>query len=540
MMNVRRGAISRIVNNLIADGVIFEGATGQAVRGRKPTFLYIDSRRRAVVAADIRASETFLLLADLRGNPTSDVIRMPTSRDPRELAPAMAERIKRMLVENREVDACDGVGVVVPGMVEHSTMRVLHAPTLGWKDVDLHGPLAAATGLPVQIENSGRACALAQAWAVREAAGTLRDVVFVSVSEGVGVGVMIHGELLRGRNNVAGEFGHVPLSLEALAARAAPTAAGKPTFPIAPLSRATSVSRSTTMRSHPVTALNSPSRISLRGRAGGTRKLSPPLKPQRDISALASALCVNTFDPACVYIGGEITRAWDLIEPTVRAAMAERALTAAAAATDVRAGAGVRDIRACVERPHWSSRLRTPSAASLKGRRDRYLATLVASFLTPAAPSQSSPSPPDESPRSPPPPYPPPPRPLKPLPPGKETPRTRHPPDAPPTPTDNPRESPPPAPPLAANTVVTPATPGPPEKSLPPGVSPPWATPQTPEQTPKFFCRKAIRNTVPLDKAIQFVIDSQYPIGRPPPPPPLPPHPPHPDPPPRKHRFPPM
>ncbi len=53
-------------------------------------------------------------------------------------------------------------------MVEHSTMRVLHAPTLGWRNVNLREPLAAATGLPVQIENSGRACALAQAWAMRE------------------------------------------------------------------------------------------------------------------------------------------------------------------------------------------------------------------------------------------------------------------------------------------------------------------------------------------------------------------------------------
>jgi predicted NBD/HSP70 family sugar kinase len=51
---------------------------------------------------------------------------------------------------------------------------------------------------------------------------------------------------------------------------------------------------------------------------------------------LGLAAVVNTFDPACVYIGGEITRAWDLIEPTIRASMAERALTAAAAATEVR------------------------------------------------------------------------------------------------------------------------------------------------------------------------------------------------------------
>ena len=40
------------------------------------------------------------------------------------------------------------------------------------------------------------------------------DLVFVSVSDGVGVGVMIHGEVLRGRHNIAGEFGHVPLSLD--------------------------------------------------------------------------------------------------------------------------------------------------------------------------------------------------------------------------------------------------------------------------------------------------------------------------------------
>ena len=335
MMNVRRGAISRIVNNLIADGVIFEGATGQAVRGRKPTFLYIDSRRRAVVAADIRASETFLMLADLRGNPTSGVIRMPTIRDPRELAPAMAERIKRLLVENREVDACDGVGVVVPGMVEHSTMKVLHAPTLGWKDVDLHGPLASATGLPVQIENSGRACALAQAWAVRETAGALGDVVFVSVSDGVGVGVMIHGELLRGRNNVAGEFGHVPLSLDGPRCSCGSNGCWEAYIS----NRATLARYFGQPLDHDTFASANPQftidDLIARARSRDAKAFSAIESTARYLG-IGLAAVVNTFDPACVYIGGEITRAWDLIEPTVRSAMAERALTAAAAATDVR------------------------------------------------------------------------------------------------------------------------------------------------------------------------------------------------------------
>ena len=51
---------------------------------------------------------------------------------------------------------------------------------------------------------------------------------------------------------------------------------------------------------------------------------------------LGLASVINALDPACVYIGGEITQAWDLIESTVRSALAERALTAAAAATDIR------------------------------------------------------------------------------------------------------------------------------------------------------------------------------------------------------------
>ena len=58
-MGVRRGSVSPIVNDLLESGLIVEGATGKTVRGRKPTFLYIDARRRTVIAVDVRASQTF-------------------------------------------------------------------------------------------------------------------------------------------------------------------------------------------------------------------------------------------------------------------------------------------------------------------------------------------------------------------------------------------------------------------------------------------------------------------------------------------------
>jgi predicted NBD/HSP70 family sugar kinase len=335
-MGVRRGSVSLIVNDLLQSGRIVEGATGKTERGRKPTFLYIDSGRRTVIAVDVRASQTYLMIADLLGKPLSGVAGFPTARDPKELTASLARRIRAMLGEHGGLAACEGLGVVVPGMVEHSTMRVLHAPTLGWRNVDLREPLAAATGLPVQIENSGRACALAQLWAHAGPSSPAGDLVFVTVSDGLGLGVIVHGELLRGRHNVAGEFGHVPLTLtgprcscgatgcwEAYVSNRATLARyfGRPAESDDPVPDA---ERQFTMED-----------LIARARGGDVKARAAIQATGRYLGAGLVAI-INLFDPARVYVGGEITTAWDLIEGDVRAALAERALTPAAAATEIR------------------------------------------------------------------------------------------------------------------------------------------------------------------------------------------------------------
>ena len=336
-MGVSRAAVTLIVNDLLKRKLIFEGATGETVRGRKPTFLYIDSRRRAVVAADIRASQTYLMLADLLGKPLGGVVSFATDRDPKALVKSLATAIKRLLASHPEVDTCEGIGVVVPGMVEHATMRVLHAPTLGWHDVTFREPLAAATGLPVQIENSGRACALAQMWALRtDAVSMPSELVFVSVSDGIGVGVIVNGEVMRGRHNIAGEFGHVPLSLdgprcscgangcwEAYVSNRATLARyfGRPLKTDGPEDAA---HRAFTIED-----------LITRARSGDAKAVAA-LEATARYLGLGLASIVNAVDPACVYVGGEITAAWDLISGAVRTALAERTLTPAAAETELR------------------------------------------------------------------------------------------------------------------------------------------------------------------------------------------------------------
>jgi N-acetylglucosamine repressor len=337
-MGVRRGSVSLLVSDLLQSGLIVEGASGRTVRGRKPTFLYIDSLRRTVVAVDVRASRTYLMPADLLGKPLSGVVGFPTVRDPRLLAAALGARIRALLAEHGGVAACEGVGVAIPGMIEHSTMRVLHAPTLGWRNVDVHGLLADAIGLPVHIENSGRACALAQLWAMHGGNGSSAgDFVFVSDSDGLGIGDIVRGELLRGRHNVAGEFGHVPLSMdgprcscgavgcwEAYVSNRATLAryfgrAAESDDPIPDDERGFSVED-----------------LISRARRGDSRALHAIRETGRFLGAGLVSV-VNVFDPTRVYVGGEITAAWDLMEYDVRTAFAERALTPAAAATEIRA-----------------------------------------------------------------------------------------------------------------------------------------------------------------------------------------------------------
>jgi N-acetylglucosamine repressor len=333
LMGTRRGAVSLLVNELIAEGAIFEGATGEAKRGRKPTFLYIDSRKRCVVAVDIRPTRTFLMVTDLVGRQLASVTSFPTEREPKRFVADLVKRIKAVLIEHKDLGRCQGVGVVVPGMVESDAGRVLLAPNLGWKDVNLRDPIAAGLGMPVQIENSGKACALAQLWATRDAKAPT-NFVYITVSDGLGVGIVMGNELVRGQHNIAGEFGHVPLNVDGPRCGCGATGCWE-----AYVSNLATLSRyfGRDLRSRPVAADVAALTVDdliARARGGDGKAMAALLSTARYLG-LGLGSVVNAIDPSHVYIGGEITAAWDLIEPTVRAALAERALTQPAGATPI-------------------------------------------------------------------------------------------------------------------------------------------------------------------------------------------------------------
>jgi len=337
-MSMTRGVVSVLVQELIAQGLIYEGATGEVARGRKPTFLHIRTQDRLAVAVDVRFSKTFLMLSDFSGRQLA-LETYDTIFNVPQFVKDLAARIRRILKTRGIEGDCEGIGVVVPGMVDHRTGRILNAPTLGWRDVDVRDPLAAATGLPVQVENSGRACSLAHMWLERGEAASTQSFVYISVSDGVGVGVVVNGELVRGHDHIAGEFGHMPLSLDGPRCMCGMTGCWEAYVSnLATLSRYFGWNLSklspNSLRDAERKTFSVPDLVA-RAR-GGDAKANAAVQTTARFLGLGLATIVNVVNPDCIYLAGEITTAWDLIENTVREALAERALTESAARTPLR------------------------------------------------------------------------------------------------------------------------------------------------------------------------------------------------------------
>ena len=333
LMGVRRGAISRLVQDLIRAKHVFEGQKGESKRGRKPRHLYIETRRRCALAVDISASRTLILVTDPLGHPLLDIQEFPTRARPQVLVNELARNIERILAEHPDVGKCLGVGVAIAGLVDEGRGRLRFAPTLGWRDVDLVEPLQAAIQLPVILENSVKACVLAQVWAVRGHAPVDGLVAFVNASDGVGVGIALDGQLLRGAHNNAGEFGHVTISMdgprcacgqkgcwEAYVSLRAIVARYHGTDPSWPASaKATGITVAT---------------ISARARGGEARALAT-LRETGEYLGRGFATIVKAVEPRRIYMSGEITDAWDLVLPSVQQAMREQALIREAGETEI-------------------------------------------------------------------------------------------------------------------------------------------------------------------------------------------------------------
>jgi glucokinase len=168
--------------------------------------------RPALLGIDLGGTKVAYAVAGPDGRPRIER-RRPTepSGDPAADVARMAGDLRALLAEaGLRPEDLGAVGVSVPGPFDPDSGTVLRPPNLdGWDEVPLRDWLEKALGVAVHLDNDANAAALAE-WRFGAGQGT-RHLVYLTMSTGVGAGLILDGRVYRGVRGGAGELGHVQL-----------------------------------------------------------------------------------------------------------------------------------------------------------------------------------------------------------------------------------------------------------------------------------------------------------------------------------------
>jgi predicted NBD/HSP70 family sugar kinase len=310
---LQRSTVSQIVEQLIQEKWVREGSVASPPRGRRPTLLVLNEDL-AVIAVDLRPKQATVGTVDLNGRLLDRSIVSITS-DPATSTQLITDCIRRMqqAIPGKSIE---GIGIALPGRVDPETQQMIFAPNLHWHPFDLMGAVESATGLPVKMENAATACLLAEI-TYRRIEG-VRDIVLVTVSEGVGAGVFADGRLVFGHHGMAGEFGHVPLDPDGVRCGcgrkgcwetlASCNAALRYYKALAPRSRAISFHDLLQMAEE------------------GNEAAASALTQQAEQIGRGLRMIIAGLSPSVVLIAGDITSAWRRFGPVIEKEVANQTL----------------------------------------------------------------------------------------------------------------------------------------------------------------------------------------------------------------------
>ncbi len=325
---LQRSTVSAITEQLISERWVAEGAVSNLPRGRKPTFLHLNSQRAGIFGVNVRPFVTNMALANLDGQfLVQETLPTPATAD--EFVAQVSQRIHDLMRAHPEM-AYEGVGVSLPGRIDSTSQRFVFAPNLGWERGDLKQQMEAATGLSVELENEANACALSEFWFGRQPEG-VRNLIAVAVSEGIGVGMVLNGQLVRGPSGLAGEFGHISI------------AEGGPKC-------ACGNHGCWEVYASNLAALRYYHEPSRTGRNGAGSKQTPVIKDFDELIHHAEhgnpranealdlmahhlgaglAMLVTGLAPDVIVVVGEVTRLWDRVGPIINQVIRQRSFTQA-------------------------------------------------------------------------------------------------------------------------------------------------------------------------------------------------------------------
>ncbi|MDY0342142.1 MAG: ROK family transcriptional regulator [Lentimicrobium sp.] len=311
--------ITRAVDELMAEGWITDHGIGESTGGRPPWMCGLNPSSWYMIGIDLERAYIKMAVFDMHNQPVNEIHELNEGLDDTEdVIDFIANKVDELLTAyNIDKKKVLGIGLSLPGLIDIRTGLSYTYLNSGIPPADL---LWQKTGLPVFIEQDTRA----MAWG-EQAFGLAQDhqnVLCLNVGSGIGLSLILNGKIFKGHSGYAGEFGHIQLVPNGRLCHCGKigcietVASGK-----VMINRAREEIDSGTDSIMQQLVQNNLKKINLK-----TILKAAELNDQYAINLLSDAgdalgkgisTLIHLFDPELIIIGGELSKASDLLIPPI-------------------------------------------------------------------------------------------------------------------------------------------------------------------------------------------------------------------------------
>jgi len=205
-----KATVTRILNDMIQDGLVEEVRTTESAVGRPHILLRLVYRTRCAIGVELTATQVRITLTDMNARPIKQRIRPVNTSDVLTVLDELAVEINNLCKDVTSEPV--GVGVAVPGVVNAQTGVVTIELLDGGHEVPLVSMLSERINLPVVAVNQAHAAAWGEKW--YGAGDPITDLLYIRLSTIVEAGVILDGRLHTGKSLAAGAIGHMTVDPE--------------------------------------------------------------------------------------------------------------------------------------------------------------------------------------------------------------------------------------------------------------------------------------------------------------------------------------
>lgn len=314
---ISRNTVSARIDALLAVGLLAPAGVEVSSGGRPPARIAFNGDAEVILAIDLGATHATVAVTNL----AADILDMTTTTDvdmsagPTRVLDGVFEMGDDLLERAAGGRALAGVGIGLPGAVEHSTGRPISPPIMpGWDRFDVPGYVQRRFPGPVLVDNDVNILALGEhalTWP------EVDDLIFVKVATGLGAGIISGSQLQRGAQGVAGDIGHVQVPYS----RDSPRAPGDERS-LGMIASGPAIAKE--LRRQGVNAHDSQDVVRL-VHSGNALAIAATRQAGREVGEVLSTL-VNTLNPAVIVIGGTISRAGEHLLAGIREVVYRRSI----------------------------------------------------------------------------------------------------------------------------------------------------------------------------------------------------------------------